>query len=298
MRAMKLTAGTSTWSLRRPVVPAARLSGMKCTTILGAILLPCLSGLHAQNAETDLPAFDVVSVKKSAPPFQERSGFVPVPGRFNAEKIPAGALIGYAYTGDFDELRGTPDWARNDYYNMTAPVPAGTAPAQVRLMVRRLLFERFRLATHIEHEERDALALVRVQPTTLPKGLEKIDVDCQALAATRQNNAAPFNPNEPMPPCRTMWNGREYRTGGATFPLFANTLRGMFDKQVVDQTGLEGTYRFTMRYSVVRPNWPEPSDDYPEITTALREQLGLKVVPTKINARILVVDRFEPPSPD
>jgi hypothetical protein len=41
---------------------------MKWTTTVGAILLLGLSALHAQNTETNLPAFDVVSVKQSAPP--------------------------------------------------------------------------------------------------------------------------------------------------------------------------------------------------------------------------------------
>ena len=72
-------------------------------------------------------------------------------------------------------------------------------------------------------------------------------------------------------------------------------MSGLIGGRVVDQTGLDGRYRFRLRYS--RPNQPS-ADDAPDIATALREQLGLRLVSTKTMINVLVVDRLERPAPD
>jgi uncharacterized protein (TIGR03435 family) len=40
------------------------------------------------------------------------------------------------------------------------------------------------------------------------------------------------------------------------------------------------------------------SDQYPEVTTAIGEQLALRVSPGRAPVNILVVDRFEQPTDD
>jgi uncharacterized protein (TIGR03435 family) len=271
---------------------------MTHTTGIAALLVAATLTIVAAQ-DTSLPAFEVVSVKRTSAPYQERNGIVPTPGRFSLEKAPASLLIGYAYRGEFDDVRGTPEWATKDFYNVVAPVPAGTPQPQIQLMVRRLLQERFHLAVHTEQAEREVLALVRTNPDApLPKGFEKVDVDCVALAASGQP-FAPLNLKESMPPCRMVDTGVEVTSGGLPLQNLANMLRGHFEQQIVDRTQLAGNYRFTLHYTFTgRGARIEPTDTNPDIVTALREQLGLKVTPTKINARILVVDRFDPPDPD
>jgi uncharacterized protein (TIGR03435 family) len=69
---------------------------------------------------------------------------------------------------------------------------------------------------------------------------------------------------------------------------------------VVDRTGLAGFYAFELTYSTTRSlaGQAAASDPAtpPEMVTAVREQLGLKLEPQKITTAVLVIDHIEPPS--
>jgi len=68
---------------------------------------------------------------------------------------------------------------------------------------------------------------------------------------------------------------------------------------VVDQTGLTGAYDFTLTWSeqtVVSGAGQESGTDAPSLFTAVQEQLGLKLVPTKAPVEVIVVDHVEKPS--
>ena len=68
---------------------------------------------------------------------------------------------------------------------------------------------------------------------------------------------------------------------------------------VVDQTGLTGTYNFTLTWSeqsVASGAGQENGTDAPSLFTAVQEQLGLKLVPTKVPVQVIIVDSIERPS--
>jgi uncharacterized protein (TIGR03435 family) len=74
------------------------------------------------------------------------------------------------------------------------------------------------------------------------------------------------------------------------------------DKPVVDQTELHYRYDFDLKWT------PDESQSYcpatkvddpkapPGFYTAMQEQLGLKLVPTKANVQVMVIDHIEMPS--
>src|SRR5688572_13616026 len=64
---------------------------------IAAVLLVTAASIAAQAPPLE---FEVASIKRTTAPIQERSGIIPTPGRFVAEKIPAAALIGAAYRGE------------------------------------------------------------------------------------------------------------------------------------------------------------------------------------------------------
>ncbi len=71
------------------------------------------------------------------------------------------------------------------------------------------------------------------------------------------------------------------------------------ERPVVDHTGLTGKYDFTIRFArelppgAIRDN---EGDQEPSIFEALREQLGLRLVPEKGPVEYLVIDNVEKPS--
>jgi uncharacterized protein (TIGR03435 family) len=243
-------------------------------------------------------SFEVASIKRSVTVEKQPRGFLPTPGRFTAADIPAAALIGFAYRDEMDEMRGAPEWAAKENYDVTAPYPAGTTPHQVALMLRALLVERFHLATHFESEQRDVLSLVLVQPDAPLRGLRAVDVDCDALTAAARAlpTPPPSSPTAEMPPCRGIDFGRLIRSGGLPLNYLTTRVGVNVGRRVFDDTGLKGAYAFDLKFSPNKPGWPEPNDEYPELATALREQLGLKVVSKKATVRILVVDKYERPT--
>jgi uncharacterized protein (TIGR03435 family) len=74
--------------------------------------------------------------------------------------------------------------------------------------------------------------------------------------------------------------------------LVANYVGNSLGRLVVDRTGLNQTYDFTLDWA------PEEAADStaPSLVTALREQLGLRLETIKAPVEVLVVDSIERPS--
>jgi bla regulator protein blaR1 len=75
---------------------------------------------------------------------------------------------------------------------------------------------------------------------------------------------------------------------------------GRLGRPVVDQTGLNGRFDFTLEFTPERPSPPQEvqPDDF-QLTTmqeALQEQLGLKLKTTNAPVDTLIVDHIERPS--
>ena len=79
----------------------------------------------------------------------------------------------------------------------------------------------------------------------------------------------------------------------------ANTLVSVpvvtgIDRPVLDRTGIQGNYGFTLKFAPAGATNPDP--DRPELLTALREQLGLKLEATRAPLEVLVIDSVEKPT--
>jgi uncharacterized protein (TIGR03435 family) len=77
---------------------------------------------------------------------------------------------------------------------------------------------------------------------------------------------------------------------------------------VVDKTGLDGRWDFTLKWTPDDRHFPDapesmrhPADDanpWPPLFTAMQEQLGLKLEAQKADVKVLVVDHVDHPSPN
>jgi uncharacterized protein (TIGR03435 family) len=83
--------------------------------------------------------------------------------------------------------------------------------------------------------------------------------------------------------------------------LFTNLLAGYVGDTVVDETGLDGSYNFTLNFmpdsvgpGVREGREPGPDPNAPSLFTALPEQLGVSLVRRKASVNLLVIEHIEP----
>jgi uncharacterized protein (TIGR03435 family) len=264
------------------------------------------------------PTFDVVSVKRNvADPSAGFSGTMMnqrPDGGLTMTRVPAMLILAIAYQPmSTADMVGLPDWVSREYYDVTATSSFVNPTIEDRqAMVRAMLADRFRLVAHRERREVPSFDLVLARSDgKLGPGLVKSEIDCDAVMAARRKEAeesarsgAPlpppqrFDPNSP-PPCFMggMPNGVR---GEVTMASLVSMLRSPTGRLVVNKTGLSGTYRVNLTFdfsaTLRGPGAPPPSDDVPSVFTAVREQLGLRLEPSRTERDVLVIDRLERPT--
>lgn len=266
----------------------------------------------AGHAQSPAPAtFDVASVKtnRSAAPF--RMGPVLQPGgRVMATNVTLRDLVRVAFAVEDAQLVGGPDWIDSDRFDLDARGPADLTPPRGRALLRQLLADRFKLATHAETRELPIYRLVlsRRDRALGPK-LKASGPDCAPITPPA---GVPLPP--PPPPgaagvflgvsgdaplrCGTMMipGGMSART--ITMPAFGNVLSYEVDRPVVDATGLGGAFDLDLTYTpdLRAAAGAPPASSAPSLFTALEEQLGLKLEAARGPVDVVVIDRAERPA--
>ena len=139
-------------------------------------------------------------------------------------------------------------------------------------MLQALLAERFQLKFHSEAKEVSGYALLVAKNG--PK-LKPSPPDAQG--GMRMNT-----PGQTVAMTVTKWSMEQ----------LARQFSGQTQQPVLDKTGLAGEYDFQLMFV------PDGASDTsaPELLTAIQEQLGLKLEPTKVPIEVLVIDHAEKPS--
>jgi len=126
------------------------------------ITLAGLIGLVSQaafgQAQPVPPSFEVVSIKPSQSG-DPRSGVRAQAGNLTGENVTLKQLIAYANDIPGYLLLG-PNWIETDGYDVAAMAKNSPSIAELRLMLRTLLENRFKLKTHRETKEIPAYWLV------------------------------------------------------------------------------------------------------------------------------------------
>ena len=236
------------------------------------------------------PSFEVATIKPSRP--EERfSLLVNRSGMMNTTSTSLSDLIKFAYGVHPKQITGGPPWLETEKYDVTAKPDSEGIPNgdQLKLMVQKLLTERFQLAFHRDKKE---LAVYAITVTKTGAKLSK-------------NETGGILPGFGGPP-------RNFNVRNATMAEFAGVLQAnILDRPVVDQTELGSTrYDFTLKWTPdpsqgqiggpapganVPPAAPDP-DAPPDLFTAFQQQLGLKLESTKAAVDVLVIDKVEKPS--
>src|SRR5688572_20533367 len=276
--------------------------------LAGAVLAGTAPAQGQQPAPS--PTFEVATVRPNPDGAGKMQTVTRPGGVFVAVNTPLRLLIADAYIGAqpgaIDRIVGGPEWVQSARYDINAkasrdfrPTPPGP-PAEMLLMIRALLEDRFKLKVHREPREIPAYELVVVRPGAA--GLRKSDVDCDALFAAGQVT----RPEPGIRPRCGVTNGPVGPDGGIGLIAGAFSMSQLAQflqrvgRPVIDQTGLTGRYDFDLAFAPLGASPADaPSDPArPTIFIALEEQLGLKLQFTKAPLDVIVIDSIEQPVPD
>jgi bla regulator protein blaR1 len=258
-------------------------------------------------------AFETASVKPNKSGAEERNiRMDPRGGSLTVVNLQLRALITLAYEIQNFQLEGGPDWIASDRFDILAnperEVPATGAQDPLRMMLRTLLADRFKLVMHKETKELPIFELVLAREDgKLGPRLRPAAVDCEARAAAVRAGTPPPSSSGPPGPgsCGTTMNPVSLRGGGATMARLASMLEGPAQRLVIDRTGLTGNWDLEVNYTPDRSQLPPgvelPSSidpNGPSLFTALEEQLGLKLRPARGPVEVLVIDSVQQPTPN
>ena len=238
------------------------------------------------DAKAD-PSFDVATIKPSDPASQGK-GFGGAPRKFTTRNTTLNDLIMFTYDLNSKQIIGGPAWMETDKFDITTgqpDVPGAPSPAQVKVMMRKLLETRFGMKFHMEKREMSAYVLSVAK--TGPK-MTKSEAD----------------PNTPGAFFFTKLGNLTVRN--QSMGDVAHGFQGaVFDRPVVDHTGLEGHWDFSLKWTPddtqfavfnVKIVPSDAADAPPPIFTAIQEQIGLKLEAGKPQVDVMVLDHVEKPS--
>jgi uncharacterized protein (TIGR03435 family) len=236
--------------------------------------------------------FDVVSVRP------DRSGdeamnivSPPMGDGMTITNMPLENIIGWAYGLTIrNQVSGMPDWAKKERFDIKAKVADEDLAAFRKVldpivrvsMLQKILVDRFKMSSHYETRMlagyvlvvgKNGAKLTEVEPPIGPDGMK--DGGHRRVARG------------------------EYESFGMWMLPLVRQLMQELGCVVVDKTNLHGYYNYTLKWT---PDDGQPPGDTagstsgPSIFTAVQEQLGLKLEPTKVPTQVLVIDSIERPS--
>ncbi len=229
-----------------------------------------------------LPQFEVATIKPnhSPDPNNDKGYWRAVKGDEIKITMRNGNLLAFieeAYGVKPYQITG-PDWLKSERFDIVA-IASHVRKDQLRPMLQSLLKERFKLEVHRESKVLPVYALVQ----------GKNGAKIQAIKPDGESG---------------VWDGIGKLTAKKiTMTHFAETLSSQMDRPVVDTTGLEGVFDFTLEYTKqeVQPKFNADGvgtaapdlESGQSIFSALQEQLGLKLESRKAPVEMLVIDHAE-----
>jgi uncharacterized protein (TIGR03435 family) len=253
------------------------------------------------TAQAQAPAaFDVASVKPSAPN-QDGSSINFGPGQARVANQPLRDIISWAYDLGMASSLGDPAGYRlvggpNALLSRPFDIEARTSPdatiAQKKAMLRALLADRFKL--RLRRETRQVpLYAVTLANKAPGSGLKPSTLVCDSEQG-RALRAANYDKPTPCSVARSELAGgiRIFR-GAGPMSAMVRQMHSRLDRPVVDETGLTGNYEWSIRFRDARQEI-----DAALFEDAVRQNLGLRIVPKTGPYEVHVIDSVQMPTPN
>jgi len=233
------------------------------------------------------PGIEVATVRPSSPDLH-KSGMT-----FRGREIviygyTLGDMVEFCYDLEEKQLVNEPDWMRTARFdlNVLPDQPGLPSPVQFRIVVKKLLAERFGL--HFHEEKKEMPVYVLAVANDGPKMTKSADPS--------ESGGMSIGPLGLV------------RAHNMTMSGFAAKLQAMvMDRPVLDRTRLGGRWDFVLQWRVDEsefggqlkpPAADDPAASLPSLFTAMREQLGLQLEPDRTQVPVLVIDHVDHPSPN
>ena len=258
------------------------------TLPVAAALLACALFTAAQNnapqpvkpmARDAHPSFAVATIKPHDPDYPRRQGWNFIGDRVDIQNQTIASLMMYAYSINPHQLAGLPDEADKTAYDIEGVTDTPGEPNlhQQQEMLQKLLADRFALRFHREQRP------INVYAIQIAKGGPKL-----TPAAHPETRPGQHATQHGTKLCNIMTS--------ATMDDFVLDMQYFIDdRPLVDQTGLTGRYDMTLCYAPDDSRATAPNA-LPGLFTAIQEQLGLKLVPTRAPVDVFVIDHVSQPS--
>jgi uncharacterized protein (TIGR03435 family) len=286
------------------IPPPLRLAGklLLAAVAIAIIAVPILSELtsaprlYAQSEQT-APAltYDVVSIKPCKT-LRDRAGIRTPPDGLIFMSMPLREVVASAYSVRIDRISGMPGWLTSDFYDVQLKMGDETVAAFQKLSIKEQMSERFRmlqpvLEDRLKLKVHRETKIVRTYDLVIAKGGFKLK---EADPNNTYDNGIKMPEGAPRKGIMLL-QGTMLRAQAITMARFAGQLGVMVDGPVADKTGLTGKYDITLEWAPSTSS-AASEDGGPSIFTAVQEQLGLKLEPTKGPVDALVIDHVEKPT--
>jgi uncharacterized protein (TIGR03435 family) len=253
-------------------------------TILGTAARGQNAMAVSEKTGATISQYDVVSIHPSKS--DEGMQWQQKPAGISATNTTISQLVFNAYGIRIPkQVSGLPAWAYSTRYTIDAKLDADAQAVLQRLprmeqwkqnqsMLQALLADRFQLRAH--HESRD----LPVYTLVVAKG------GCKLKESQAPENESGGTVGS---------NYLSLRATSITNFVFSLGNEEEVERFIVDKTGLTGRYDINLKWAAPDTQ-REGADAGPSIFTALQEQLGLQLIPTRGPVDTIVIDHIEKPS--
>lgn len=214
------------------------------------------------------------------------------------------SLVSYRNLTLRDAIRGAwkiqdfqivgPDWISTARYEIDAKLPAGSTSHEIPEMLQSLLEERFELAWRRERKEMLVYTLIAAKDGLRLKPSE-VKADNQPTAMGTDGQPRPLVGFGGTISAVTV------TAPAASLLTFAGFVSRFTNRPVVDETGVQGLYDFSLTFAPevttgLAPGISEPGGIIAEPTPSLSDSLrkyGLRIEPRRSEIEVFVVTHIE-----
>ena len=236
-------------------------------------------------------AFEVASVRKSAPEAAGGGSRMEPGGSYRASNLTLQQLVAIAYSVPTTRVVGGPAWATADRFDIVAKAAESATARDIPSLLQGLLRQRFMLNVSQETRPLPVYSLVLARDgRRLGPQMQPSVANCDDPEVRRAAAAGPPSTDGRLRPCAIAVGPDRFSGSGVLVSTLTDVLARPAGRPVIDKTGLSGRLDIQLRWAT------SPDSDAASIFTAVQEQLGLKLLNDTAALDVVVIHEASPPT--